>query len=63
MTQEKALVTWKEIAAALNVSEKTAKHICKECKVPLMRFGKRVAVWPKDLQESTREHLAAISSF
>jgi len=50
MTQEKPLVTWKQIAAELQISEKVAKELLDKAKVPVMYFGRRVAIYPSTLR-------------
>ena len=52
MTQEKPLVTWKEIAAYLGVSRRTAKKIVRKIKVPFLEaYLPRKAVYASDLQQ------------
>jgi len=51
MTHEKPLVTWKDISAYLKVSEKVAQAIIKKGNVPLLYFGRRVAIYPSTLKK------------
>lgn len=56
MTNEKPLVTWKEIAAYLGVCKETAKKMLKGCPYFLPDYAPRKALYSFDIQKYLKRY-------